>query len=109
LISIFRVILLPFIIAISLTLADGFEGPIASCTDVSCPLNGPLDTCTVTNRTFDGIGLVRVPNLPSSHSGVSLVKGVGFDYSRDDLNNSALVEDLERNMASSRSLARCTT
>lgn len=58
---------------------DRFSGPIAGCDEVSCPVTsaGAYDTCTVADDTFQGIGLVRIGGLPSSLSGLSIVKGAG--------------------------------
>jgi hypothetical protein len=49
---------------------------LVGCKEVSCPLEGSNDRCTVGNNTFLGIGLSRIPDVPSSLEGFSLVKGV---------------------------------
>ncbi|CEL08523.1 hypothetical protein ASPCAL11672 [Aspergillus calidoustus] len=56
--------------------------PIVGCTDVSCPNDG-WDSCTVADNTFVGVGLARIADIPSSLSGLSLVKGVNISESGD--------------------------
>lgn len=59
-------------------LADETDLPedLVGCNDVSCPNQGPFDRCMVEDHTFMGIGLARVPDVPSSFEGLSLVRGV---------------------------------
>lgn len=54
--------------------------PIVGCDAVACPVTkaGAYDTCTVTDNTFAGIGLLTINRLPDSLSGLSLVKGAGL-------------------------------
>lgn len=63
---------------VSSTLAkDGeLSSSLVGCNEVSCPKKGPDDRCTVGDNTFLGIGLSRIPDVPSSLEGFSLVKGV---------------------------------
>ncbi|OQE47265.1 hypothetical protein PENCOP_c001G06981 [Penicillium coprophilum] len=63
---------------VSSTLAkDGdLSSSLVGCKEVSCPLQGADDRCTVGDNTFLGIGLSRIPDVPSSLEGFSLVKGV---------------------------------
>lgn len=62
----------------SSTLAqDGdLSSNLVGCDEVSCPKKGADDRCTVGNNTFLGIGLSRIPKVPSPLEGFSLVKGV---------------------------------
>lgn len=63
---------------------------IVGCSDLACPNENGEDRCTVGNNTFAGVGLARIPNLPSALQGLSLVKGVNIstagwkDSSPDD-------------------------
>ncbi|KGO38555.1 hypothetical protein PEX1_106490 [Penicillium expansum] len=63
---------------LSSTLAkDGeLSSSLVGCNEVSCPKKGSDDRCTVEENTFLGIGLSRIPDVPSSLEGFSLVKGV---------------------------------
>ncbi|CAG7939103.1 unnamed protein product [Penicillium nalgiovense] len=63
---------------ISSTLAEDGElsSTLVGCDEVSCPKEGINDRCTVEDNTFLGIGLSRIPDVPSSLTGFSLVKGV---------------------------------
>ncbi|KAJ5188655.1 hypothetical protein N7491_004975 [Penicillium cf. griseofulvum] len=63
---------------ISLALAKDAElsSSLVGCKEVSCPMEGSNDRCTVGNNTFLGIGLSRIPDVPSSLEGFSLMKGV---------------------------------
>ena len=62
----------------SSTLAEDGElsSTLVGCDEVSCPKEGINDRCTVEDNTFLGIGLSRIPDVPSSLDGFSLVKGV---------------------------------
>ncbi|KAH8169148.1 hypothetical protein LIA77_11274 [Sarocladium implicatum] len=53
------------------------KGPILSCPDVGCPHDGHNVACTLINDTFIGVGVVPVPSLLQSLSGISLIKAVG--------------------------------
>lgn len=68
----------------SLALANDTDLPssIVGCKEVSCPYS-TSDTCTLANKTFNGIGLARIPDVPSSLNGLSLVKGVGIPDPED--------------------------
>jgi hypothetical protein len=56
---------------------DGdLSSTLVGCDEVSCPKEGINDRCTVEDNTFLGIGLSRIPAVPSSLEGFSLVKGV---------------------------------
>ncbi|KAJ6187720.1 hypothetical protein N7519_002628 [Penicillium mononematosum] len=63
---------------VSSTLAEDGElsSTLVGCDEVSCPKEGINDRCTVEDNTFLGIGLSRIPDVPSSLEGFSLVKGV---------------------------------
>ncbi|KAJ5944119.1 hypothetical protein N7516_004287 [Penicillium verrucosum] len=63
---------------VSSTLAEDGElsSSLVGCNEVSCPKQGSDDRCTVGDNTFLGIGLSRIPEVPSSLEGFSLVKGV---------------------------------
>ncbi|KAM0814413.1 hypothetical protein AB5N19_00203 [Seiridium cardinale] len=64
------------------SLAQDLPSTIVGCAEVSCPkTNGSDDTCTVSDETFAGIGLARIPGLPDSLGGLSLVKGVNISVS----------------------------
>ncbi|KAJ9485672.1 hypothetical protein VN97_g7677 [Penicillium thymicola] len=62
----------------SSTLAEDGElsSSLVGCNEVSCPKQGSDDRCTVGDNTFLGIGLSRIPEVPSSLEGFSLLKGV---------------------------------
>ncbi|KAL2783731.1 hypothetical protein BJX66DRAFT_317969 [Aspergillus keveii] len=62
--------------------SSNLPAPIVGCTDVSCPNDG-WDSCTVADNTFVGVGLARIPDIPSAISGLSLVKGVNISESGD--------------------------
>ncbi|KAE8381160.1 hypothetical protein BDV26DRAFT_301959 [Aspergillus bertholletiae] len=49
---------------------------LVGCNEVSCPKENTYDRCTVDDKTFLGIGLARIPNVPSALDGLSLIKGV---------------------------------
>ncbi|KAF4760455.1 hypothetical protein N7455_002235 [Penicillium solitum] len=74
----------PFTLALALslfissTLAEDGElsSSLVGCNEVSCPKKGANDRCTVGDNTFLGIGLSRIPDVPSSLEGFSLIKGV---------------------------------
>ncbi|KAJ5399052.1 hypothetical protein N7465_009541 [Penicillium sp. CMV-2018d] len=63
---------------VSSTIAEDGElsSSLVGCNEVSCPKEGANDRCTVGDNTFLGIGLSRIPEVPSSLEGFSLVKGV---------------------------------
>jgi hypothetical protein len=69
--------LLPIIAALAmLPRIQGAKHGISSCTDVSCSVDGPDDTCTLAKDTFPGIGVVDVKNIPPILPQVSVIKGV---------------------------------
>lgn len=51
---------------------------LVGCDEVSCPKENAHDRCTVGEKTFLGIGLSRIPNIPSTLEGLSLIKGVNI-------------------------------
>ncbi|KAJ1705359.1 hypothetical protein AFGD_000907 [Aspergillus flavus] len=51
---------------------------LVGCDEVSCPKENAHDRCTVGEKTFLGIGLSRIPNVPSTLEGLSLIKGVNI-------------------------------
>lgn len=54
---------------------------IVGCSDLACPNENGEDRCTVGSNAFAGVGLARIPNLPSALQGLSLVKGVNISAS----------------------------
>ncbi|ETS74483.1 hypothetical protein PFICI_14349 [Pestalotiopsis fici W106-1] len=58
-------------------LAQDLSSTIVGCEDVACPkTSGSDDTCTVSDETFLGVGLTRIPDVPDSFAGLTIVKGV---------------------------------
>ncbi|KAJ5960403.1 uncharacterized protein N7479_007553 [Penicillium vulpinum] len=55
---------------------EELSSSLVGCNEVSCPKDGSDDRCPVGNNNFLGIGLSRIPDVPSSLEGFSLVKGV---------------------------------
>ncbi|KAJ5835010.1 hypothetical protein N7447_001036 [Penicillium robsamsonii] len=74
---------------VSSTLAKNGElsSDLVGCKEVSCPVEGSDDRCTVGDDVFLGIGLSRIPDVPSSLEGFSLVKGVNVSTSFDGSNS----------------------
>ncbi|KAJ5384527.1 hypothetical protein N7517_002438 [Penicillium concentricum] len=74
---------------VSSTLAkDGeLSSDLVGCKEVSCPLEDFEDRCAVGDDVFLGIGLSRIPDVPSSLSGFSLVKGVNVSTPLDGGNS----------------------
>ncbi|KAF7540632.1 hypothetical protein G7054_g1252 [Neopestalotiopsis clavispora] len=60
----------------ALALAQDLSSTIVGCNDVACPQKNGYDECTVTDDVFVGVGLTRIPGLPDSFEGLSIVKGV---------------------------------
>lgn len=72
-----KLTLLLSLLASSTFAKDGdLSSDLVGCDEVSCPKEGADDRCTVGDNTFLGIGLSRIPDVPSSLDGFSLVKGV---------------------------------
>ncbi|KAL5051256.1 hypothetical protein BDW71DRAFT_170674 [Aspergillus fruticulosus] len=67
-----------FLAPIISALAQDLAADIVGCTDLDCP-NGRWDSCTVAEETYAGVGLARVPDVPDSLDGISLVKGVHIE------------------------------
>ncbi|KAL4994629.1 hypothetical protein BDV10DRAFT_203611 [Aspergillus recurvatus] len=67
-----------FLAPIISALAQDLPADIVGCTDLDCPNEG-WDSCTVAEETYAGVGLARVPNVPGSLNGISLVKGVHIE------------------------------
>ncbi|OGM51143.1 hypothetical protein ABOM_000136 [Aspergillus bombycis] len=74
---------------LSLFLTDGLAADtklsesLVGCDEVSCPKESSYDRCTVGDKTFLGIGLARIPNVPSALEGLSLIKGVNVSQGDD--------------------------
>ncbi|KAM0415645.1 hypothetical protein ACHAPT_013417 [Fusarium lateritium] len=51
---------------------------IVGCETVSCPMDNFDPHCTVSNITFENIGLTRIPDVPKSLDNFSIVKGVNI-------------------------------
>ncbi|KAJ5794805.1 hypothetical protein N7457_001404 [Penicillium paradoxum] len=72
-----KLTLLLSLLASSTFAKDGdLSSDLVGCDEVSCPKEGVDDRCTVDGNTFLGIGLSRIPDVPSALDGFSLVKGV---------------------------------
>lgn len=70
-----------FIILSSLALlgnAQDLDETIIGCEAVSCPMDNFEPHCTLTNITFENIGLTRIPDVPESLDYFSIVKGVNI-------------------------------
>ncbi|KAL6358939.1 hypothetical protein LRP88_09134 [Fusarium phalaenopsidis] len=70
-----------FIILSSLALlgnAQDLDETIVGCEAVSCPMDNFDPHCTLTNITFENIGLTRIPDVPESLDYFSIVKGVNI-------------------------------
>ncbi|KAL6231250.1 hypothetical protein BDW75DRAFT_220725 [Aspergillus navahoensis] len=67
-----------FLAPIISALAQDLPADIVGCTDLDCPNEG-WESCTVADETYAGVGLARVPNVPDSLDGISLVKGVHIE------------------------------
>ncbi|KAI8685063.1 hypothetical protein NCS57_00174300 [Fusarium keratoplasticum] len=77
-----------FIILSSLVLmgnAQDLDQTIVGCEAVSCPMDNFDPHCTVTNITFENIGLTRIPDISESLDYFSIVKGVNISgHGADD-------------------------
>lgn len=58
--------------------AEELDETIVGCEAVGCPLDDYEPHCTLTNITFEDIGLARIPDLPDSLADFSIVKGVNI-------------------------------
>ncbi|EEU48230.1 uncharacterized protein NECHADRAFT_75598 [Fusarium vanettenii 77-13-4] len=70
-----------FLILSSLVLlgnAQDLDQTIVGCEAVSCPMDNFDPHCTLTNITFENIGLTRIPDVPESLDYLSIVKGVNI-------------------------------
>lgn len=70
-----------FIVLSSLILlgnTQDLDQTIVGCEAVSCPMDNFDPHCTVTNMTFENIGLTRIPDVPESLDYFSVVKGVNI-------------------------------
>ncbi|KAJ4195676.1 hypothetical protein NW755_001839 [Fusarium falciforme] len=63
---------------VSLGNAQDLGQTIVGCEAVSCPMDNFDPHCTVTNITFENIGLTRIPDVPESLDYFSIVKGVNI-------------------------------
>ncbi|KAE8359504.1 hypothetical protein BDV27DRAFT_135989 [Aspergillus caelatus] len=70
------VLLLSFLIIYGVAEDTKLSESLVGCDEVSCPKENAHDRCTVGDKTFLGIGLSRIPNVPSTLEGLSLIKGV---------------------------------
>ncbi|KAE8387862.1 hypothetical protein BDV23DRAFT_185867 [Aspergillus alliaceus] len=76
------VYLKPTAVALFLALAtstladDKLPNDLVGCNEVSCTKHNAHDRCIVGDHSFLGIGLARIPDIPSSLEGLSLIKGV---------------------------------
>ncbi|KAF9895201.1 hypothetical protein FE257_000103 [Aspergillus nanangensis] len=75
---IFPQALLPLLLILQPVIAEDSDlsADLVGCSEVSCPKENAYDRCTVDNNTYLGIGLARIPDIPSSLEGLSLVRGV---------------------------------
>ncbi|RSL90250.1 hypothetical protein CDV31_015730 [Fusarium ambrosium] len=58
--------------------AQDLDETIVGCEAVSCPMDNFDPHCTLTNITFENIGLTRIPDVPESLDYFSIVKGVNI-------------------------------
>ncbi|RSL90136.1 hypothetical protein CEP52_014681 [Fusarium oligoseptatum] len=58
--------------------AQDLDETIVGCEAVSCPTDNFDPHCTLTNITFENIGLTRIPDVPESLDYFSIVKGVNI-------------------------------
>lgn len=58
--------------------AEALNQTIVGCEAVDCPTVDSEPHCTLTNITFENIGLTRIPDVPSSLEDFSIVKGVNI-------------------------------
>ncbi|KAJ5616156.1 hypothetical protein N7537_001270 [Penicillium hordei] len=75
------VLALSLFVSSTLTENGELSSSLVGCNEVSCPKDGPNDRCIVGDNTFLGIGLSRIPDVPSSLEGFSLIKGVNVSVS----------------------------
>ncbi|KAE8409742.1 hypothetical protein BDV37DRAFT_277397 [Aspergillus pseudonomiae] len=77
------------VLLLSLLLTDGHAADtklsesLVGCDEVSCPKERSYDRCTVGDKTFLGIGLARIPDVPSTLEGLSLIKGVNISHGEE--------------------------
>jgi hypothetical protein len=65
--------------------ARDLDQTILGCEAVFCPMNNFVPHCTVTNITFENIGLTRISDVPTSLDYFSIVKGVNISgHGADD-------------------------
>lgn len=67
----------------SLALAQKLDRAIVGCDAVQCPVVNDQPNCRVKNNIFLDIGLTRIPDVPSSLEGFSIVKGVNISLPGD--------------------------
>ncbi|KAI8719738.1 hypothetical protein NCS52_00755400 [Fusarium sp. LHS14.1] len=70
-----------FLILSSLVLlgnSQDLDETIVGCEAVSCPMDNFDPHCTLTNITFENIGLTRIPDVPESLDYFSIIKGVNI-------------------------------
>ncbi|KAH6885405.1 hypothetical protein B0T10DRAFT_492638 [Thelonectria olida] len=58
--------------------AQDLAATIVGCEAVDCPTENFEPHCTLTNITFENIGLTRIPDVPDSLENFSIVKGVNI-------------------------------
>lgn len=58
--------------------SEDLNATIVGCEAVGCPLDNFTPHCTVSNITFENIGLTRIPDVPDSLLDFSIVKGVNI-------------------------------
>ncbi|KAM5445193.1 hypothetical protein MaudCBS49596_007782 [Microsporum audouinii] len=63
------------------------DANLVGCKEVSCPKYGSNDRCMVEDKTFLGVGLSHIPDVPSALKGFSLVKGVNVSAADDGADN----------------------
>lgn len=71
---------IPFILSslAFLSHAQDLDETIVGCEAVGCPMDNFEPHCTLTNITFENIGLTRIPDVPDSLDNFSIVKGVNI-------------------------------
>ncbi|KAH8729935.1 hypothetical protein BGZ61DRAFT_415830 [Ilyonectria robusta] len=75
-----KTLTIPFILSslVFLSHAQDLEETIVGCEAVGCPMDNFEPHCTLTNITFENIGLARIPDVPDSLDNFSIVKGVNI-------------------------------
>ncbi|KAF7556977.1 hypothetical protein G7Z17_g1049 [Cylindrodendrum hubeiense] len=56
--------------------AEDLDETIVGCEAVGCPMDDSEPHCTLTNYTYEDIGLARIPDVPDSLENFSILKGL---------------------------------